>query len=737
MPLLDVSFWNDRLQRTLTCYDDALLRPVVGKLCRPRSHWPTEELIERGLQAVQNAAVIDRRLADLPAGPRRLLALIGHSRQPRWPAGSLVEATITLGDSDGLASIITLLEAGLIYPEMPAVEPGANGKPRRFSKIKRFDQWLTQTHAGRSPIVFAHPSITARAMGTALGLSCPDAVSIEGKPPVLEADGLEWPLRLAALWQQVQANPLRRTQIGEFFKRDLERLRTDSLLTGPLPEGVGELPDPGLFLVGLALAEGILSENDGEIRAATFPRVWEQGLWPTLASLWSALPLVADWNVADGWRSPAEAPPGNPYPAANLLAMMLLGALPANKWVRPETVERWVLGRHPFWRAGSVRSASIHHGANAPRSPIASFLLGLAYPLRLLQAAGNGEGGWMVRLSAAGRCVLGLAEAPPPQAAHPQTLLVQPNLEILAYRQGLTPQLIARLSRLAAWQGLGPACTLQLQPQTVYRALESGETFDTILQTLHRHGAKALPTPVVESIRTWANKRERISVYPSAALFEFASAQDLQEALARGVPAVPLTDRLAVVARESDIDYRHFRLTGTRDYALPPEKCVAVESDGVTLTIDPSRSDLLLESELCRFAQTLSRGEGRRQYRVTPASLAAARRQGMTLGDLETWFSRRSPQPLSPAVRMLFTAGESAPLRLGRRLVLYVPSAEIADGLMQWPQTRELILSRLGPAALEIAQEQVGRLARCLAELDMPMDGLVADVRTDEPDVGA
>ena len=34
---------------------------------------------------------------------------------------------------------------------------------------------------------------------------------------------------------------------------------------------------------------------------------------------------------------------------------------------------------------------------------------------------------------------------------------------------------------------------------------------------------KALPPAVLDSLRTWSNKRERITVYASAALFEFAS----------------------------------------------------------------------------------------------------------------------------------------------------------------------------------------------------------------------
>src|SRR5208283_4842041 len=130
---------------------------------------------------------------------------------------------------------------------------------------------------------------------------------------------------------------------------------------------------------------------------------------------------------------------------------------------------------------------------------------------------------WLVRLSPTGRWLLGLGETPPAAPLYPQTLLVQPNLEIIAYRQGLSPGLIAQLARFAAWKNLGAACLLQLQPESVYRALQAGQTFQSILQTLERHGTRALPPSVVDSLRTWADKRERITIYPSATLFEFAS----------------------------------------------------------------------------------------------------------------------------------------------------------------------------------------------------------------------
>src|SRR5262249_43427301 len=148
---------------------------------------------------------------------------------------------------------------------------------------------------------------------------------------------------------------------------------------------------------------------------------------------------------------------------------------------------------------------------------------------------------------------------------------------------------------------------------------------------------------------------------------------------------VRLTERLALVADENAIDYRHFRLLGTRDYSLPPEKCVEVAADGVTLSIDATRSDLLLETELPRLAEPVPRAgvNGRRQYRLTPASLAAARAGGWSVPLLESWFLQRTGQSLSPAARLLLTAGQQPSPELQRHLVLHVATEETADGLMQ------------------------------------------------------
>ncbi|OAI55142.1 hypothetical protein AYO44_00050 [Planctomycetaceae bacterium SCGC AG-212-F19] len=718
MPFIDPAVWSDRLSQTLARYDESLLRTVTGTLFRPRNQWPAAELIERSLAAVGNPAVIDRRLKELEPAGRQVLALMAHSRQPCWHLGNIIELLMMLGHADGLPPVLTVLESGLVYPCLPD----------SVKRLKQFEQWLGQ--AGTIGLrVFAHPAVLARALGEDILIADfpknPQS-AIHNPQSTHEADGLEWPLRLGALWQQVAGSPLRRTQQGDFFKRDLERLAEDSLLTGAPADSLADVPDPGLLAVELAEIEGILEDNRGELRAAGLPVVWEQGLLPALGSLWAALPCVAKWNPLEGGANGMAAGRGNPYPSACLMALLLLSRLPPQGWAKPKDIEEWILERHPYWKGENVRPSQ-------RRSWVGSFLLGFAYQLRMVQARKDADAEWLVRLSDTGRWLLGLAEAPK-LATFPQTLTVQPNLEIVAYRQGLTAGLVAKLSHFGTWKSLGAACLLKLDAESVYRALQSGMTFAQIVQVLEKHGMRELPATVVDSLRTWAGKRERIAVYPSATLFEFASADDLNDALARGLPGVRLTERLAVVPGENGIEYRHFRLTGNRDYGLPPERCVEVDADGVTLGIDLARSDLLVETELRRFAEPAD-GDGpaprpgppgsadRRYYRMTLASLGAGRETGLSVRALEEWFVQRTGLALSPAARLLMTANQLGPAELRPHLVLHVAAPEVADGLLQWPMTRGLIAERLGPTALAVMEENAGELRQRLRTLGLTVQG--------------
>src|SRR5262249_7130866 len=147
-------------------------RAVVARLLRPRNFWPVEELIERSVTAVENPAVIDRRLQEVEPASRQALVLIALSRQPSWSLGNLVEMLMTLGHADGLKPIIALLDAGLAYPLLET-EPGST-VPLPASGVVgtlgNFEQWLATPPPGNGLRIFTHPLIASRALGENLGL---------------------------------------------------------------------------------------------------------------------------------------------------------------------------------------------------------------------------------------------------------------------------------------------------------------------------------------------------------------------------------------------------------------------------------------------------------------------------------------------------------------------------------------------------------------------------------------
>jgi hypothetical protein len=677
--------WADRVRAALTRYDETLLRAVAGRLFKPRSQWPVEDLIDRVVETLNNPPVIDRRVKDFPPAGRTLLAAVGLSRCPDWSVGQLLALLAALGHTEGAAPVLQLLDNGLAFPILPD-----EARP-----IRSWEDWLgTDPTTARLMVPTPVADRAARE-----GVSLPQLPGKKFDPrPVHSADGLEWFLRLGVVWQQLRAVPVRLTQSNTLFKRDLMRLQADPLLDAPLPEPTGELPEAGVLAMQLGTASGLFVTDGGELRAGSFPASWDAGLGPAVAGLWAALPGVSQWDPVRGYLL-VEG--GEPFATVTLAAMLLLAAQPDGVWTHPAELAEFLAPRHPGWLA------TLGRGAEESEDWIERMALGWAVPLKLLDAAQDGEG-WWIRLSPLGRHLLSGSPAPVADHAFPHGLVVQPNGDVVAYRQGLTPGLIAKLSRFADWKMIGPACTLGLSAESVYRGLESGLTLSDILTVLQQHSAHPVPANVRDLIRRWAGKRERITVHTAATLLEFNTPADLEAALARGLVSQKITDRIGLA--DGEVEYRHFRLLGNRDYETKPQKCLTFAPDGVTFAVDVSASDLLLEAELSRLAERVD-GEGpERKYRITPATARAVREQGFSLTELEQWCVSRSGFPLSPAARLLFAGSGGMSAEVRTRLVVTLPNEVVTDGVCQWPATADLLDERLGPCAVAVSDENLSAL---------------------------
>ena len=686
----------DRVRAVLARYAEPLLRDVTARLVKPRTAVPADELADRLLATLANPPVVDRRIRELPEASRKLLTLIGLSRRSDWGVGHLITLLAALGHHNGFGPILDLLATGLLFPALPARSP----------EVVQFATWLGWAGTLTAP-VFAPAEVADRVRGEPLGLPTLPGEKLGAATP-RAADGLDWLLRLAVAWQRVDENPVRLTQANALFKRDLARLQTDPLLTAAAPDQLVPVADPGVLALFWAKASGLLTSDDGELRPALFPPSWDAALPATLADLWAALTAVESWDPVKGY-TPENA---GPAPTAGFLSLLLLATPDPTAWVAAQAVADWLWEHHPSWPGSLTKDDAKDRG----RGWVEAFLLGVAYPLRLVEAVT--AGGWRVRLTPLGRHLLAGGPEPPAAPSFPQTLLVQPNAEVLAYRQGLTPGLIAKLTRFAAWTGLGPACTLEFTPARTYRGLESGLSLPGVLQTLNQHGMRPVPPAVDDLVRRWANKRDRITVFASATLVEFQTPADLEAAIARGVVSVRVTDRIALTDDGRDPAFPHLRLIGNRDYEARPQQCLTVSPDGVTLTVDPAQSDLLLEAEIGRLADPVTGDPpGVRRFRISPTSLKRALATGLSLTDLDSWFRGRTGHPLTPAGKLFTHGPQLPPPTAGQVLVVELPSADVADGLVQWPPTAGLIDRRLGPTAVAVDPANLPRLREVLGGL--------------------
>jgi hypothetical protein len=693
-------------------------------------------------------SAVDRLLARLPAGSRLALSLVGLTERTTVPLAALAHALRMLG-MQSEAAIMGLLEFGLV-----ALDLGP--------QHGLIDQLPVALESGRieAARLRIHPSVL-RAMKTVRPSSAlptaTDAVS-----QIREADGLEPILRLGALWQRVRGEPLRQTLDGKLYKRDRDRLGGDPVLAGPIADTLQPLPDPYALWLGLAWEIGLIQRDSGgdQVHAAA-PEFWSDNsvhLPQMIATGWIGLQT---WGEREGLlpESIAEIPPMPYLRAAVLLSLSTLGD---SEWVALDDLAAHFSALDREWEKLSVsapevvptgsaaaRRGKMPPGKAKPRSQpdgaspgfavLESLLLAAAYPLGLVRAAEAGSlRRRVVQLTPLGRYVLALGKTPPPRAQFDKFLFVQPNFEVVAFRQGLTPQLIGRLSSFAWWTQLGAALELKLTRESIVLGLDCGSTPESMLATLTQHSQRPLPPGVIDAVETWAVRRERVTYYAAATLIEFGSAADRDTALEywpadQAAAPLPVAERFLLVQDEHTVPFDRLRKTSSRDYRRPPEVCVIVEEGGVTLALDPARADLLVDAELARFADPLptpepARGQTPtpplRRFLISPSSLRRGMTRGMALPQLSDWFARRTDSDLPPALRLLLMARSSRPpsIKAARLRVVTAQSPELLDGLFQHPATSSLLGDRLGPLSVTIAENNVVALAAALKDLGIHLE---------------
>lgn len=685
------------------------------------------------------AAKVRDSLSD---GERLAVGLFGLTENSRWPAPGLLHALSVLG-VPAEQVVDELVERALL-----AVAVDGPGVVRS----------LALDGSGGElgpPDLLIHPAL---ASGARIRPPTEPALPVcEAVAQVRESDGLEPILRLAALWQRLGAEPARLTQSGALYKRDRERIEGDALISGPFVDAQTDAGDAGDLIMRLAKRIGLIRlDSVRETLTAAPVDFWSDNAFHLpwmIASAWLGMRSWREWTEEE---KPTDPTIGEPLVYLRPALLLWLAGLEPEAWVTLDDLAAHLNSVYPDWDRLSLLYDSEEERARSPKASakrrpsredqarmiLDRVLLGGAAALGLVRTADEqNTGRKAVQLTALGRYAMRVG--PPPTAAPPfeKFLFAQPNLDLIAYRQGLTPSLIGRLSQFAWWTKIDAAIELRLTRESIGEGLDWGMTVPRMLEILTRHSQRPLPGSLTDAVERWAKHRERVVFYESATLIEFDSPRDRDQAVSQwtlggngdGKPFLPVGDRFVLIEDARDVPTGRISTTASRDYRLPPERCVSVESDGVTLVLDPTRSDLLIDAELSRFAdeapaEAPSRLDplrpAERRFIVSSTSLRRGLEHGLTPALLADWFARRVGTEPPPAIKLMARPAlpKPKPWRAARRLVLEVPTADLLDGIEQHPRTRLWLGDRLGPVSVEVPEENIDRLREALAELGVTLD---------------
>ncbi len=189
-------------------------------------------------------------IARLGLGPRQALGLFALTETSVWPLTGLTHALATLG-IEPKAVILELLELGLLALDTAPDQRTTDDFTARIDEVP-----------AHSRHVRVHPAVPqAVRVSRPEGRLTPAAGAVG---QIRESDGLEPVLRLAATWQRVASEPLRQTGQGALYKRDLERIEEDPVLSSSISDALEPLSAMSLLWLALARRVGLIRRDAPE-----------------------------------------------------------------------------------------------------------------------------------------------------------------------------------------------------------------------------------------------------------------------------------------------------------------------------------------------------------------------------------------------------------------------------------------------------------------------------------------
>ncbi|MBM3223069.1 MAG: hypothetical protein FJZ47_04605, partial [Candidatus Tectomicrobia bacterium] len=352
---------------------------------------------------------------------------------------------------------------------------------------------------------------------------------------------------------------------------------------------------------------------------------------------------------------------------------------------------------------------------------ISSALTGPLVHLGLVELAASPSskrpGGILFRLTALGRAVLydtlrghrisRETTAPGPAQADGQCWIVQPNFDVVVYLDRAAATQLAFMERIAERKPASGATALyHLTRDTVYAALESGMTIAVLQDTLGQASAYPVPANVRQMLNEWAARRERLTVYRTAAVVEYPDQASRDAALTSGTcVGQAIGERFVVLAAQP----RALRAVPARsvDYLAPPVRCLQVAEDG-TVQIHAGHADLLIRGEVAAWADP---GADDRHWHLTRASVERAVKAGWSAEGIIDSLTQRALRPAAPALLLVAIRAWAGERTLPRHVavaadvLLQIADTNVAQAIASSTMLRPYLRGRLGPQTFLVHRE--------------------------------
>src|SRR5262245_38054557 len=312
---------------TLSRYSPSVLRGIRDHLELDAPVRSPARLVKSIEAYLREPAHRTAALADLPSELRPVLALLPYVPPSGWRLEEMRELLRFIGCSVPDKALRAMLGLGFLALHAPNW---------RVETLRHFDLALNGWEGEQLSLV-CHPAL-ANQLATPAFQPAKKSI-VRHVRNVREADGLEFLLRVAVLWERIAQSPIRLTQDTALFKRDKERLGSDVVLTSPMFDAMAPIKDIGYLAIVLGKHLNLLiADQEGEMLRAQMGTTWLQELHTIQQRLWHGLMTVRSWTDQNG--DSGVSMDVHRLPAKRWAVLLRLASLPPDGWLSVTELDR-------------------------------------------------------------------------------------------------------------------------------------------------------------------------------------------------------------------------------------------------------------------------------------------------------------------------------------------------------------------------------------------------------------